>query len=329
MPQKAPRTASTTLRDTIVAALAVASFILSGWSLATLLMTAGAPKEVAVFGVAVFDGVALLAALQVYEHRREPHKGGGARLVMMLALIASAVVNSKHGHDIGGWPTAMVLGAAPLAFEVAFELRHRSMTGLIWALFFNEARDALRRDAWIRIAPATEPLAGPALPVPALTEDTDNTDRTEDTEGTDSTEDAAPGTAVGQAPGATPVQVSTGEPPADARITAQLHRMDRAPGAGKPTSLLSKPWFATPDKPVAPADKPAISTPHQTTTPVVTMAQAVREVMARGVTDRAEIAKEVPAVLGTQPKPDSLRREITRQRQVAAKAASSGTGQYL
>lgn len=162
-PPRAPRAkrpAHAVLTDVLLVVLAVASLGLSGWSLATLLMDAGAPVWVAALGVGVFDLVALAAGLQVYARRSAPHTAGGARMVMMLALIASSVVNGAHGVALGGWTTAVVLAAAPLSFEVVFELRHRTLTALIWVLFRREAALALRRDAWERIAPiAAQPVA--------------------------------------------------------------------------------------------------------------------------------------------------------------------------
>ncbi|MFG2299180.1 hypothetical protein [Streptomyces sp. NPDC048603] len=155
-PPKQPRQKQplhTSVTDVLLAVLAVASLGLSGWSLATLLMDAGAPVWVAVLGVGVFDVLALAAGLQVYARRNAPHTAGGARLVMMAALIASSVVNGAHGLALGGWTTAVVLAAAPLSFEICFELRHRTLTALIWVLFRREAALALRRDAWARIAP--------------------------------------------------------------------------------------------------------------------------------------------------------------------------------
>ncbi|MFF4450920.1 hypothetical protein [Streptomyces sp. NPDC001502] len=150
------------ITDGLLVLLAAASLGLSGWSLATLLMEAGAPVWVACLGVGVFDLVALAAGLQVYARRSAPHTAGGARLVMMAALIASSVVNGAHGVALGGWTTAVVLAAAPLSFEVVFELRHRTLTALIWVLWRRQAWTALRRDAWERIAPVA---AGPTVTV--------------------------------------------------------------------------------------------------------------------------------------------------------------------
>lgn len=139
--------------DYILFVLGVAGLVLSGWSLGTLLHdTAGAPWAVAVFAVAVFDLVALASGVLVYLRRADPWAAGGARLTMTLALLASAVVNGAHGAVLGGWTTAAVLAAAPLAFEVVFELRHRTLTALVWVLFRKESFNRLRFDAWTRIA---------------------------------------------------------------------------------------------------------------------------------------------------------------------------------
>lgn len=151
--KKPPKPAHARVTDLLLAVLAAASLGLSGWSLATLLQAAGAPIWVAGLGVGVFDLVALAAGLQVYARRDAPHTAGGARLVMMVSLIASSVVNGAHGAALGGWTTAAVLAAAPLSFEVVFELRHRTLTALVWVLFRKETALALRRDAWTRIAP--------------------------------------------------------------------------------------------------------------------------------------------------------------------------------
>nr|WP_011475435.1 DUF2637 domain-containing protein [Streptomyces sp. 44414]ABC67373.1 pRL2-10 [Streptomyces sp. 44414] len=346
MPVKPKRTASSTVNDVIVGALAIASFVLSGWSLATLLMEAGAPKPVAIFGVGVFDGLALLAALQVYERRHEPYKAFGARLVMMLALIASSVVNAAHGVDLGGWTTAVVLGAAPLAFEIAFELRHRSMTGLIWVLFYKEAKAALDRDVWVRIAPATEPPTGPADLYDVIRED-------------ERTAPAAVAAAAPVAVSAAPaddipaLSAAPAETPADVRPDNGGHRpavgnpLFKAPEAApvvRPDTTDDRPADArervltavglpldTPDVP-APADKSAdtADTPADNPAALVkasTVAGAVRELKAKGVTDTATLIATVPAVLGKQVSPETVKREIRRQ--VPKAPAPVGTGQYL
>ncbi|AZQ39650.1 hypothetical protein EJ357_44630 [Streptomyces cyaneochromogenes] len=151
--RKARRPIAEVFPDFALFVLGVAGLVLSGWSLSTLLHDqAGAPWPVALFAVAVFDVVAMAACFLVYQRRADPWAAAGARLTMTGALVASAVVNGAHGYALGGWTTAAVLAAAPLAFEVVFELRHRTLTGLIWVLFRKEAMTRLKLDAWERIA---------------------------------------------------------------------------------------------------------------------------------------------------------------------------------
>lgn len=340
MPEKPTRTTSSTVNDLIVGALAIASFVLSGWSLATLLMDAGAPKPVAIFGVGVFDGLALLAALQVYERRHAPHTAFGARLVMMLALMASSVVNAAHGQEIGGWTTAMVLGAAPLAFEIAFELRHRSMTGLIWVMFYKDAKAALKRDVWVRIAPATQIPTGPADLYDVIREDA----RTAPTAAISAASaDNAPSlSAVSAAPAEITAAVRpdndghrpvVGNPLFKAPAPAPVVRPDTAdvqPDNARERVLttLSLP-LDTPELP-APADKSEdkAEAPADNPAPLVkasTVAGAVRGLKAQGVLDAATLIATVPAVLGKAVSPETVKREIRRQ----VPKDTAGTGQYL
>ncbi|MFD8261676.1 hypothetical protein ACFV19_22705 [Streptomyces griseoluteus] len=171
--RKTRRSIAAAFPDFALFVLGVAGLVLSGWSLGTLLHDqAGAPWPVAVFGVAVFDVVAMAACFLVYQRRADPWAAAGARLVMTGALLASAAVNGAHGYALGGWTTAAVLAAAPLAFEVVFELRHRTLTVLVWVLFRREAFDRLKVDAWQRIA---VPIDGPRFatlsgPLPEVAE---------------------------------------------------------------------------------------------------------------------------------------------------------------
>ncbi|MGW6640803.1 hypothetical protein ACWGCJ_36250, partial [Streptomyces cyaneofuscatus] len=155
-PPKAP--AGERVADLVLLVLGVGGAVLSGWSLTTLMMEAGAPWWVAGLALTVLDGVALLAGVLVYLRRGAPHTAGGALLVLVLTVVASAVVNGAHGATMpgGGWMAAVVLAAAPLAWEVGFALRHRALTVLIWLWWGTEARTALRREAWERIAPPAE-----------------------------------------------------------------------------------------------------------------------------------------------------------------------------
>lgn len=345
MPAKPDRTPSSIARDVIVWGLGVVSFGLSGWSLTTLLMSVGTPLAFALLGVGVFDLLALLAALQVYEQRNEPHKGAGARLVMLLALLASSVVNANHGREMGGWPTAVVFGGAPLVFEIGFEIRHRSLTGLIWVLFFKEAKDALKRDAWVRIAPVAEPPTGPQEVSAVLLE---RADLPADQYGTEHTVGNALTAGTAQAGHETARSEGMSAQVSDAG-NAHLPAPDSglpapATGTTEPTTAPlahgSEPIPAP--QPLAAAGKPTapeMGKPHIPTTPLlgkpsgkprpVSMAQAVREVVAQGVTDDAGIKEKVPALLGREVKETSLLREIRRQRPQIEAAQAAGTGQYL
>lgn len=345
MPTKPERTASDNARDAIVWGLGAVSFGLSGWSLTTLLMSVGTPFMFALLGVGVFDLLALLAALQVYERRNEPHKGAGARLVMLLALIASSVVNANHGLEMGGWPTAVVFGGAPLVFEIGFEIRHRSLTGLIWVLFFKEAKDALKRDAWVRIAPATEPPTGPQEVPAVLLERADlpaDQYGTENTAGNALTAGNAPAGHEIARPADTSAQVSDA---GNARLPASDNGLP-APTTGTteptPAPLAHDSEPVPAPQPLAAAGAPGtveMGKPHIPATPLegkplgkprpVSMAQAVREVVATGVTDDAGIKEKVPALLGREVKETSLLREIRRQRPQIEAAQAAGTGQYL
>lgn len=151
--KKARRPVLSWLPELLLGLLATAALIISGWSMATLLhYSAGAPWWVAGLGVGVFDVLALLAALLVKQHAGDPWRAAGAQIVMLLAVGASAAVNGAHGANLGGWTTALVLGAAPVTFEIAFAIKFRTLTVLIWLLFSKESMKRLKQEAWERIA---------------------------------------------------------------------------------------------------------------------------------------------------------------------------------
>ncbi|MGQ4342535.1 conjugal transfer protein [[Kitasatospora] papulosa] len=166
----------------------------------------------------------------------------------------------------------------------------------------------------------------PSAPGTAPTEGTEGTEVPARPEGTESTDHTALGAPLGQGVGIVSGQVSTGAVPAGARMKAVMERMDRLPGAGNSAALLGKPALSGALK----TGKPALGRGKPSAKPLAaSMAEAVREVIASGVTDRAEIARLVPDRLATTPKPDSLRREITRQMPAVQQPAPTGTGQYL
>lgn len=151
-PQKVRKPVTDTLIDLFMAVLAVATLGVSGWSLGTLLHDVGAPWLFAWAGVGVFDVPALIAALLVHQRRADPWQALGAYVWMTLSLVASAVVNGAHGAALGGWPVAMILGAAPLAFDVMFSIRYRVMIGMVWLVFRKQAWSRLKQDGWERIS---------------------------------------------------------------------------------------------------------------------------------------------------------------------------------
>jgi drug/metabolite transporter superfamily protein YnfA len=151
--QKVRRPIIEWLPNVLLGILATAALVLSGWSMATLLHdSAGAPWWVAALGVGVFDVLALLAALLVKVHAPDPWRAAGAQIVMLLAVGASSAVNGAHGANLGGWTTALVFGAAPVVFEIAFAIKFRTLTVLIWLLFSRESMTRLKQEAWERIA---------------------------------------------------------------------------------------------------------------------------------------------------------------------------------
>ncbi|MER6257805.1 hypothetical protein ABT224_41460 [Streptomyces sp. NPDC001584] len=344
------------ITDGLLVLLAAASLGLSGWSLATLLMEAGAPVWVACLGVGVFDLVALAAGLQVYARRSAPHTAGGARLVMMAALIASSVVNGAHGVALGGWTTAVVLAAAPLSFEVVFELRHRTLTALIWVLWRRQAWTALRRDAWERIAPVA---AGPTVTVerqdvpptvtierehqahavpadPAVAElavlraelaalkaerpaiEAEARPVTAEQDADEREREAlALYRAVTSTPGATEADRAWA---ADAAIDAAR----QAPGV-RPAEAPSLVKSAAPQAPAS-GGEPDDRVPDQR----VPLSARVRNLRQAGITDATEMAVHLSALMDP-PSLESVKRELRRQKAAERKAAGgdAGTGAYL
>jgi hypothetical protein len=297
--------------DAVLLVLGVGGAALSGWSLTTLMLAAGAPAWVAVLALTVLDGVALLAGVLVYLRRGAPHTAGGAQLVLILAVLASAVVNGAHGYVMpgGGWMAAVVLAAAPLAWEVGFALRHRALTVLVWLWWGAEARTALRREAWERIAPPAEeaavtleradrPAEVPAEVLAALEESGFRIALAEAiAERGDDLFDLAD---------------ATREPARNAR------RVQDDVLARAVASLVS--GVRTPD--IARPDTTHERVPDQVPRSI---AAGTRELTAAGITDPEVIAARLSRSMGRAVSPDTVRKEISRQ----AKASAPQTGQYL
>nr|MDT0522083.1 hypothetical protein [Streptomyces sp. DSM 41633] len=348
------------ITDGLLVLLAAASLGLSGWSLATLLMEAGAPVWVACLGVGVFDLVALAAGLQVYARRSAPHTAGGARLVMMAALIASSVVNGAHGVALGGWTTAVVLAAAPLSFEVVFELRHRTLTALIWVLWRRQAWTALRRDAWERIAPVA---AGPTVTIEREHQDVDVVRPERPAAVAEPELVRAERPAIAAEPVTAEADVderlrealalwqavqSTPELPQADRVWAAGRVAEAAAGAGVPVAPLSPlPHTAPRPEPVArPADVPvqASGSPEDTDRHAekepgrvpaqapASLAAGVRELRAARIADPAVMAARLSALMDRPIEVKSVKRELRRiaaAERAAAEADDAGTGAYL
>lgn len=112
------------------AALAVGT-----WSVFTLLHGQfGAPKPVAFFGCLMFDAAALFFALLSQQYATSPDSGLAPRLAMLTMIVTSAWVNWQHAEvEHWGRVGSVVMAAAPIIAELAFEMWHR------W-----EHREALR-----------------------------------------------------------------------------------------------------------------------------------------------------------------------------------------
>ncbi|BBB01096.1 hypothetical protein RVR_8349 [Actinacidiphila reveromycinica] len=105
----------------------VAALTVGTWSIYTLLHERfDAPRTVALFGCAMFDSAALFFARLAQRYATSPDSGFAPRLAMLATVTASAWTNWEHAH-MKGWGTVggVVLGAAPVIAEVAFELYHR------------------------------------------------------------------------------------------------------------------------------------------------------------------------------------------------------------
>ncbi|MEV6683497.1 hypothetical protein AB0N09_42630 [Streptomyces erythrochromogenes] len=355
-PAKAPRDRALTAADVVLFALGLGGALLSGWSLTTLMMDAGAPWWVAGLALTVLDGVALLAGVMVHHRRHAPHTAAGAQLVLMLAVLASATVNAAHGAvmENGGWMAAVVLGAAPIAWEVGFALRHRALTVLIWCWWHREARTALRREAWERIAPIAAPPTvtiereHQAVPVPAVPERGDAVAELEAlraelavlrAERPALTAEAVPVTAAVDAEERTAealalyrAVMATPGATADDRAWAADVAIDagRRDGGARPAdgpSLVKGAAEAAP----APGGESADRVPEQRPPSI---AAGVAELRAAGIEDPAVMTARLSALRGEPVSLASVKRAARAQRAAEREAAEKAavvpeTGQYL
>ncbi|MFJ4473250.1 hypothetical protein ACIP2X_37950 [Streptomyces sp. NPDC089424] len=106
----------------MTAALAVGT-----WSIYTLLTEQlHAPKAIAILGCGMFDIAALFFALLSQKYAVTTDSGLAPRLAMLTMISTSAWVNWMHGQ-LEGWGIvgSVILAAAPVIAELAFEMFHR------------------------------------------------------------------------------------------------------------------------------------------------------------------------------------------------------------
>lgn len=106
----------------MAAALAVGT-----WSIYTLLtQQLAAPKPVAILGCGMFDIAALFFALLSQKYAVTTDSGLAPRAAMLAMISTSAWVNWQHGR-LEHWGTvgSVILSAAPVIAELAFEMFHR------------------------------------------------------------------------------------------------------------------------------------------------------------------------------------------------------------
>lgn len=210
--------------------------------------------------------------------------------------------------------------ASVLGELLAIEHQHRATADALG--MSREEFQELR----VRALGAVEPA--PLTAVAAVGKPTDHT------EDTDHTEISVARTRVGtdgQNRGTSNPQVTTGAVPALALVKSVPLTLGKSPqDLGKPQPA---PAAAAPAR-VAPDTSGLARTAAVAAVPVGTIAEAVRQAVALGITDTEAIAAKVRDLMPTEPNRYSVRREITRQRPAieAARAALEqipGTGQYL
>lgn len=106
----------------MTAALAVGT-----WSIYTLLtQQLAAPKPIAILGCGMFDVAALFFALLSQKYAVTTDSGLAPRLAMLAMVSTSSWVNWQHGQ-LEHWGTvgSVILAAAPVIAELAFEMFHR------------------------------------------------------------------------------------------------------------------------------------------------------------------------------------------------------------
>lgn len=167
LPTRTPSAREPALKiyDNLLGVLGVVGTAVSGWSIATLLHEEGGmPWYLAGLGVGVYDLLAFMAGLMVYIRRHEPHRAVGAQVLMLAAVAGSAYVNYMHGRQIGGDLVALLLGAAPVVFEVAFAMRHNVLTLVTATLFPRAMWNRYKDGVWVKLHTGSLPAASGGLP---------------------------------------------------------------------------------------------------------------------------------------------------------------------
>ncbi|MFM9373251.1 hypothetical protein [Streptomyces sp. Da 82-17] len=121
------RTASDWAIRAVLVVVMTAALATGTWSIYTLLtVQLHAPKEIAILGCGMFDVAALFFALLAQKYAVTTDSGLAPRLAMLAMISTSAWVNWQHGQ-LEGWGTvgSVILAAAPIIAELAFEMFHR------------------------------------------------------------------------------------------------------------------------------------------------------------------------------------------------------------
>ncbi|MBE4761725.1 DUF2637 domain-containing protein [Streptomyces caniscabiei] len=111
----------------VLALVMTAALAVGTWSIYTLLTEQlHAPKPIAVLGCGMFDIAALFFALLSQKYAVTTDSGLAPRLAMLAMVSTSAWVNWQHGQ-LEGWGIvgSVILAAAPVIAELAFEMFHR------------------------------------------------------------------------------------------------------------------------------------------------------------------------------------------------------------
>lgn len=111
----------------VLALVMTAALAVGTWSIYTLLtQQLHAPQPIAILGCGMFDVAALFFALLSQRYAVTTDSGLAPRAAMLAMVSTSSWVNWQHGQ-LEGWGTvgSVILAAAPVIAELAFEMFHR------------------------------------------------------------------------------------------------------------------------------------------------------------------------------------------------------------